>query len=420
MRHTSQQPQPDSRPGFTLIELLVAMSIFVIVSALTIGAINLSLTGEQVRGAARQVQSKIEGARDRAIYNSRETQGQPRPVGVRLLVDENEPTISRSLVYIESAGRDATDENGASVQVAEADSEVGAGVTGVPTVVGEGTSWSALYDRGLIGPGSIINIRDLGNNNWIPMTIHPGSFPIVIEANFGDGVGINSDGDTNDEVLVLLENHPGMPGPSIDLRYFIELGPDIMADEEPLELPRGACIDLSNSHLPDSWEVAPDQFSNRMDIMFSAQGPCLGEAAAAGIIHLHMADIDDALEGTLPGSPTTPNDFDGDGNPDERHGNELGLTIFTKAGRVISHPIATSSAVTWVSGNYALGDLVAPSVFNGLIFEAVVITMMGTSGGTEPAWGNAEVGEFFVDGDVTWLARKHDVWRFGLEGEVAR
>ncbi len=83
------------RPGFTLIELLVAISIFAVVAALTIGTINISVTGDRIREAGRQVQSVIEGGRDRAIRRR-------QPAGVRLLVDENDPTHSQvtSFIYI--------------------------------------------------------------------------------------------------------------------------------------------------------------------------------------------------------------------------------------------------------------------------------------------------------------------------------
>ncbi|MCA9074134.1 MAG: prepilin-type N-terminal cleavage/methylation domain-containing protein [Planctomycetaceae bacterium] len=400
-----ERPAP-TRRGFTLVELLVAMSIFAIVTVMTIGAINLGLTGESVRTTARSVQSKLEGARDRAIYNSKQTVGEPRNVGVRLLVDENNPTICRRLVYIQSDGRDVSDVvGGKGVQLRRN------GANDV-SLVSTGASWFALYDRGLIGPGTIIHVEDSVANTH-PLTLHPDSFPLdmsgVIDVVWTD---------------LTPQLHPDAPGPaaapgtlSLPLEYFIELNPDVLAVEEALELPNGVCIDLTNSILPDNWGSGTGPFSNRMDIMFTAQGPCVGDAATAGIIHLHICDVADALEDTLPGSPTTPNDFDGDGQLDQRHGNELGLTIFGRSGRVISHPISTTSSTPWTANTaYAVGDLVSPSTFNGLIFEAAVA---GTTAGTEPTWTD-DIGAIYTDGTVTWLARKHDVWEFGLEGEVAR
>ncbi len=424
----SLSPCCHARRGFTLIELLVAMSIFVIVSAMTIGAINLSITGEQVRGAARQVQSKLEGARDRAIYNSKETKGQPRPVGVRLLVDPDEPTICRTMVYIESPGRDESDvANAIGVQAFDAG--------GSPVLLGVNTNWANLYDRGLIGPGSVIVVENVSGTAEFNLTIHPDSFPIRTETDPSYALGDPNSNGSDDEVLQLLEPHPDQPiapGVSNALEYYIELNPDIMADEEPLELSRRVCIDLETSHLPDGWNVGINAttlkpiFSNRMDIMFSAQGQAVGEAAAAGIIHLHVVDFADALEDTLPGSPTTP-------LGEERHGNELGLTIFTKAGRVISHPISTFDSstypsATWMANTtYNTNDEVAPVNYNGLYFRAVRFTGgggMGNAGdysptGVEPDWSQAS-GGITLDNEVFWLGIKHDVWEFGLQGEVAR
>ncbi|MCA9110496.1 MAG: hypothetical protein KDA52_11135, partial [Planctomycetaceae bacterium] len=78
----------------------------------------------------------------------------------------------------------------------------------------------------------------------------------------------------------------------------------------------------------------------------SAQGPCIGNAAAKGVIKLYLCDFEDALLDALPGEPLLAVDVNGDGNAtnDQRAGNELGITIFTKAGRTIVHPIQLQSA----------------------------------------------------------------------------
>ncbi|MCA9026847.1 MAG: type II secretion system protein [Planctomycetaceae bacterium] len=324
----------DKRRGFTLVELLVAMSIFLVLSFITIGALRLGLTGEGVRTAARLVQSKLEGARDRAIYNSKETEGKPRPVGVRLLVDPNESTICRSMVYIESPGRDESSvAQNKFVQLKR-------NGTDQVSLVLTGTDWATLYDRGLIGPGTVVHVWDLSNITTYPLTIDPDEFLNPL---------------TNEVRLLWKDTtpplHPNAPAPAsvgavtLALEYYIELNPDVMADEEALELPQGVCIDLSNSNLPAGWGSGTGPFSNRMDIMFSAQGPCVGDAAAAGIIQLYLCDFEDALQNAQPGLSTIPGlDLDGDTVDDDRAGNELGMTIFTKAGRTIVHPIQLQSA----------------------------------------------------------------------------
>ena len=78
--------RPSRRAGFTLIELLITISIFLILATVTLTAVSAFQGGDQVTGSARQVQSYISGARDRAIYTVRTDEG-PRARGVRLLVN---------------------------------------------------------------------------------------------------------------------------------------------------------------------------------------------------------------------------------------------------------------------------------------------------------------------------------------------
>ena len=97
------------RRGFTLIELLIAIGIFLILTAIAVSAVNAFGDGDRVSGSARQVQSFIAGARDRAIFTNQSDAG-PRPVGVRLLVDRNltdaagNPFACTTLQYVQGGG----------------------------------------------------------------------------------------------------------------------------------------------------------------------------------------------------------------------------------------------------------------------------------------------------------------------------
>ena len=68
--------------------MLITVSIFLIISAATLAAVSSFREGDLVSGSARQVQSYVSGARDRAIYTNRTDAG-PRPRGVRFLLDQN-------------------------------------------------------------------------------------------------------------------------------------------------------------------------------------------------------------------------------------------------------------------------------------------------------------------------------------------
>ena len=108
-------PRRAARPGFTLIELLIAITIFLLVSAVTIAAVQgFRTSGQTVDGAARQVQSYLSGARDRAVLSTKEQAG-PRARGVRFLPDfevtadlngdgNQDAFACRAMQYVESAG----------------------------------------------------------------------------------------------------------------------------------------------------------------------------------------------------------------------------------------------------------------------------------------------------------------------------
>lgn len=481
------------RRGFTLVEMLVVISIIILLTAMTIGAINLSVTNEQVRSGARLIQSKIEGARDRGIY-ARD------PRGIRILVNDlitetvggNEvATTSATLVYIGSPGQDASQEdrddsedfNGDGIsegdgnvselfryiQLPDSNAIDSLGLDPViagrlkRAVIGTNTNWSELYSRGLIGPRSQVEI------DGRRYAIDPRSFPISNErvthnqsANpefYGGlgGLGFNpirangfshfQSGASIDEVLYLIwtddfASPPMTSGPASQpwntssnsedygYRYSIQLDPDTLAGEESSVLPPNVVIDLETSHLPESWVTTKadgtSQFSNRMDILFSPSGAIIGEAGAAGLIHLHVCDLGDALANAPPGSQTLTGMPDGE----PRNGSEFGITIFTRSGRVIVHPIdwggypvpgesfhdTTHPGYWHADSPYAAGDVVAPLIYNGNVYRCVEA---GQSRGVGPQW-NLAPGGLTIEGDLKWLTEKHNIWRLGLEGEVAR
>ena len=76
-----------SRSAFTLVELMIAITILLLLTFITTKVIRSTSESDRVPGGARQVQSYLEGARDRAIYSTKTLN--PGPRGVRFLRDPN-------------------------------------------------------------------------------------------------------------------------------------------------------------------------------------------------------------------------------------------------------------------------------------------------------------------------------------------
>ncbi|HCS55210.1 type II secretion system protein [Rubinisphaera sp.] len=85
--------------GFTLIELLVAVTIFIILTALTVGAFNLNIGSERTKSTSRMLQAKFEGARSRA-YGASIQDGKGVPYGIRFILDEFNPGLATGFQFV--------------------------------------------------------------------------------------------------------------------------------------------------------------------------------------------------------------------------------------------------------------------------------------------------------------------------------
>ncbi len=94
LKTENRKPNTEHRCGFTLIELLIVVAILLILAGITVGLWTASMGSDRMRGAARQMQSALLGARDRAIYA-----GDAR--GLRLTLD---PNLSSSVANPPGAG----------------------------------------------------------------------------------------------------------------------------------------------------------------------------------------------------------------------------------------------------------------------------------------------------------------------------
>ncbi|WP_417380212.1 pilus assembly FimT family protein [Gimesia sp.] len=343
--HTNNQftQRSSRRPGFTLVELLVVISIMAILVVMTVSSINFALTSDVTRGASRQVQSYLAGARDRAIYAK-------EPRGVRFLVDPNNPTAVTSMIYIAPS----PDWNQGVIRLERIDTNSDSVPDTTLHVRGEGTDWRFLYTRGQLKNGARIKIPGDESGSWYtvdldnspvsePVPLIPSS-PAPNEYNYKTDVVLRlttayRDPGTSDPSQVVAFA-PGS-GPST---YLLELPPVVLSGEEPTLLPNNAGIDLDRSYLPVSWRVtgvsegedgspgkagidddssggADDDgellwpgtddyrlYSSHLDLMFSPRGTVSGSEAGGGKIHF----VVDTLENIRSGWRRGVNYADGD------------------------------------------------------------------------------------------------------------
>lgn len=322
--HTNNQftQRSSRRPGFTLVELLVVISIMAILVVMTVSSINFALTSDVTRGASRQVQSYLAGARDRAIYAK-------EPRGVRFLIDPNNPTVVTSMVYIAPS----PDWIQGVIRLERIDASSPA--DGIPDTIlnvrGAGTDWRFLFQRGQIKDGARIKIPGDDSGSWYtidldnspisePDPLNPSSpAPNEYDKDVDEVLRLTTpyrDAGTSDPTQVVAFA-PGS-GPST---YLLELPPVVLSGEEPTLLPNNAGIDLDRSYLPASWRVtgysggadgspgragiddnssggADDNgeylwpgsddyrlYSSQLDLMFSPRGTVSGSEAGGGKIH---------------------------------------------------------------------------------------------------------------------------------------
>jgi len=321
------------RAGFTLIELLIVMTIMLSLAALTFSVISFSIETDRIQGGARQIQSYLEGARDRALYA-----GQPR--GVRFLLRNNAPTatVADSMVFVGASGTFS------SGFIGIANDGLGNPVVVTPPVDPAGgggtTLWDSLTTRGLLNPnGARIKIANSFYTVFFDLT--SSTWQLTSNSAGGPGVGIAYELDLEPSVLPNQEPRLLPQNVVIDLdpsRFTV--GPDgepgvagvdddgVGGVDDAGELGFGGSDDVYAGKLPTAWydSVAGLYVQNSMDIMFSPRGNVMGNPAATGMIHLILSDQDDVDAGLLPGDTN-------------KEGGELITTITPQTGNISTHPI---------------------------------------------------------------------------------
>ena len=245
------------RRGFTMIELMVVVGIMLLLTAITLVSINFGFSRDRVRGAARQIQSFIAGARDRAIH-AKEVRG------VRLILHPTSNHVVTAMQYI--GAPDRLSQGKITFPVGTADR------IAIPNA-------TLLQRAGLLGVGS-------------PIEIPKDSGIYFVVASRVTVIGSGPDG-----IVTLNRSCSSFPGPASGLTYTLTLRPTIIAGSEPVQLPAGVGVDLDASKVPSWWRPTSNNslqtYSKFMDILFNPRGNVIGDAASIGGLHFAVADTAD-------------------------------------------------------------------------------------------------------------------------------
>lgn len=366
-----------TRRGFTLVELMVTVGIMLLLAVITASAVSVTTQRDKVRAAARQVQSLLAGARDRAIYAK-----QPR--GVRLFLDPTNNRTVSSMVYIQStppwtSGNiqlerfDANNDGVADdfvLGVANPSAKVIRGFdndTSPQHVMQTPTNWKDLWHRGVLHDGLRVRLPgDASGRYYVVSTsllanaTDPGVTPyypprLILTTPYSE----SSDNISNPSSVQAFV-HGGAK------TYSLDLANSLLANSDIVTLPKGTvihldrCTSASNvdlqptkrgDKLPSGWKISPSadpsgfDYSPEMDIMFSPRGTITGSAAQKGLIHLYLADQKDADRDRNVYWPTNAISAPeyGPATDGYERGDKCVLSIFTKTGMVSTSNIASNA-----------------------------------------------------------------------------
>ena len=338
--------------GFTLVELLVVITVLLILIVMTVSAIDFTFSSERLKAGARQVQSALAGARDRAIFAKERR-------GLRFLVNSSDPStiesrVVTSMIYIGASGdwteglirlerldnnndniADTEDANGNNMLDAGEDTNGNNNLDKQQVLIVRGDAqcaWYTLKERGFLGYFEDLNLNgvlDAGedqngnglldldalrikipadeNGAWYTVLTHR----LTASNQILELVWPHLERGPDDRTMSVVVSQSG--GPST---YKLELPPRVLAEAQPILLPAGVCIDLDGSQVPRTWrsfgedvndngllnggedvnmngQLDRSSYSARMDVMFSPRGVVTGSVAAEGLLHLYIAELTD-------------------------------------------------------------------------------------------------------------------------------
>ena len=356
----SQRRSTSNRSAFTLIELMVVVSILLVLLTFTATAVNYAFNGEKVNGAARQVQSYLAGARDRAIHA-----GEPR--GVRFLRDDDNPAAVTALLFIGPS--ETWNEGHIRLEREDGDGD-GAADSSAATIVAASPDsgwWELAKRKTFYGTGLRIRIPNDRSGSWYTIigranpAVWNADDPPIFNPNDGDAT-------TNDPYPLKIRISPAYRDPATnpanEVQAFAGGGPstyslelsNVILPERSVDFPKGTVIDLLSSDVPASWK-ATTRLSTDIpafnDIMFSPRGTVTGDAASKGVIHFYVTELNSmdlfrqyvGFTGANypPGGYVVPADelpgMAPDGVSAEPVGDRSLVSVFTQTGRIAAHQI---------------------------------------------------------------------------------
>lgn len=342
------------RSGFTLVELLVVVSILLIMTTITVATMNSFTNTERIRSSARQVQSSLMGARDRAIRFQ-------EPFGVRFLVNPNASVngnlIVDSMVYVKPVPPDTNKGGGKRMQL-ERPSGNGTTANGpdVTVIRAQNVNWQIYAQQGILQRGARIKIPNDGTGSWYTI-----DYPLNAQ-----GMPIIQGRDTNnpsDFILTLTSPFRGsvatyngvsqtpVVAVAAPVTYQLELSPIVQANQEPMRLSSNVGIDMNLS----------SQFStqtNYFDVMYNPRGTVHGWLSSYGIVYFYLRELDDLSPSGTANDPAAQKNFPAGFKAAKQ---QLICTLYTQTGNVITSEVNPTD----VLNNTVGGQLIQFSM-NGL------------------------------------------------------
>lgn len=356
MFNWTRSARPSQRKtGFTLVELVIVIAILLVLSTLTLAMFGSSSDADRIRSSARQLQSSLLGARDRAIKSR-------VPRGLQLILQDATAVagsagtrVATSMVYVGSADYWRQ----GAIQVGRADFNVPSlGFTEMTAndeiaehpeqviVRGSQTDWNLLLSQGLIQTGSKIEIPAF-SGDWYTINTEllltpPAGAPVNVEYLVLQMTGCRQEPALKTyPVTYIHAQEPLLPNAAGVGGYRLALNPTLLPAQEPMRLSSGIVVDLDRSVIPSAWVDTSGAFRqyhpfgssvSPINIMFTPRGWIAdGSIVAAGVIHFYLCSQEDA---DLKRDPADP-----------KSGEKLILSVFPQTGSVATFPVDITDLV---------------------------------------------------------------------------